>query len=231
MSLTDAAASPLGGKEAPTSHVLDPRSSRSRSPPAWQSGNPFATRHVRPGQIAFQFPTSASADQWIEQLARHAWWGQIIGPHGSGKSTLLHTLAPHLKAAGKNIVWITLRAGQRRIPASVRQAMHTWASSHLVLVDGYEQLGWWPRRQLKRHCRRRNAGLLVTTHRPAGFPTSIELRGSLETIQQLAQHLLRDHPGVICAAEVSRCYQQAGGNVREALFALYDLYERRRHTP
>jgi hypothetical protein len=198
--------------------------------PGPQFGNPFATRYVRPGRIAFLFPTSTSARQWIDQLARHAWWGQIVGPHGVGKSTLLHSLVPHLKAAGRHIVWITLRAGQRQIPASVRRTMRVGTPKDLVLVDGYEQLGWWPRRQLKRHCRRRGAGLLVTTHRRAGFPTSIELLGSLETVQQLTRHLLRNHGDVIDAAEVSHCYQQAEGNVRETLFALYDLYEQRRPT-
>src|ERR1041384_613638 len=40
----------------------------------------------------------------------------------------------------------------------------------VVVVDGYEQLGWWARRRLKGVCRRAGWGVLVTAHDAAGLP-------------------------------------------------------------
>ena len=94
------------------------------------------------------------AESLVTRLEEQRWWGQIVGPHGVGKSTLLHALAEHRKRAGRNLVWCTLRAGQRQLPGELlHPAARMWPANTLVIVDGYEQLGWLARTRLKRRCR------------------------------------------------------------------------------
>jgi hypothetical protein len=191
-----------------------------------EDSNPFATRFTRPGAIPFDF-APGSAREGVDRLAAHGWWGQIIGPHGSGKSTLLHSLRPELAARGREVVWITQGPGERRLALAPHE-IERWTPATQVIVDGYEQLGWLARKRLQSRCRQANAGLLVTAHEDVGLPLLYETSPSEETLQQLVQRLLSpEQRPLIGAEDVSRCYQAHAGNLREALFALYDLYERR----
>jgi hypothetical protein len=197
--------------------------------------NPFATRFVRPGSLAFLFPPGLDAERLVERLRGTRWWGQIIGVHGAGKSTLLHTLVPRLQQADRRIVWFTLSAGQRRLPVDLVAQWNSWDSRSQMIVDGYEQLGRWARWRLRRQCRRRGCGLLVTSHRGVGFPTLLEVHSSLHVVQQLVEQLARTSPTdddlvTLSNEDVARQYAVWGENVRELLFGLYDLYESRRHS-
>ena len=189
--------------------------------------NPFATRFTRPGELDFLFPTGETAATLVDRLAAQAWRGQIVGPHGTGKSTLLHTLAHELRRRGREIAWFTLHGGQRGLDITAAQAA-AWNDATQVIVDGYEQLSWWSRAWLKRTTRRQGAGLLATTHLDAGLPTLFVMQGDEALAQQIVGQLLADRKLLhVTADDVSRCYRQHAGNVREMLFALYDLHERR----
>lgn len=190
--------------------------------------NPFSTCYVRPGRLAFRFSERWDASQLTRRLVDQGGWGQVVGPHGAGKSTLLHAWLPQLAGAGRDIVWWTLHAGERQLPAGWKSAAREWGPSTLVVVDGYEQLSWWSRRQLQSRCRRAGCGLLVTTHHDVGLPDLVSVRSSLDVVQALVAELTRNMPQRIAAEEVATCYQACQGNVRELFFALYDLYERRR---
>ncbi|HEX4148756.1 MAG TPA: hypothetical protein VHY20_07205, partial [Pirellulales bacterium] len=131
--------------------------------------NPFATRYVRPGAIAYRWPPGESAAALVDRLAACGWWGEIAGPHGSGKSTLLAALVQPLQTAGRRVLMFTLEEGMRRLPAG-RKRLAAASRETLVIVDGYEQLSAWARWALKFACRRRRCGLLVSTHRPSGLP-------------------------------------------------------------
>lgn len=189
--------------------------------------NPFATRFTRPGELAFLFPPGQSAATLADRLEAQAWLGQIVGPHGTGKTTLLHTLAKELERRGRTIAWYTLHQGERRLGITAAQAA-AWGATTQVIVDGYEQLSWWSRSWLKRATRRRRAGLLVTSHADAGLPTLFTTQPDEQLAQQIVAELLADHPALrVTPDDVSRCYREHAGNVREMLFALYDLHERR----
>lgn len=188
--------------------------------------NPFATRWIRPDANPFVFPEGQTARGLAIQLARQHGWGQITGPHGTGKSTLLHALAPEFRAAGCDLVWFTQRHGETRL--TVEPDSRPWSSKTLVVVDGYEQLGWAARQRLKWRCRRQGSGLLVTAHRGVGLPTLFETQTSLALAQVLVAQLLVSEGGKISAKEIREAFDHHAGNLREMLFSLYDVFELQR---
>ncbi len=193
-------------------------------------GNPFATRYVRPGAIPFFFAAGESAADLVARLAANGWRGEIVGPHGSGKSTLLATLLPEIERAGRAVATYRLREGERRLDEQ-SQRVDRLALGTAVVVDGYEQLPWWRKWLLRWACAQRSLGLLVTTHAAAGLPALYETSVDMPTVDRVVGHLLEGEPegaAIVTREDVARAMEAHPTNLREALFALYDLYERRR---
>ena len=189
--------------------------------------NPFSTCYIRPSAFEYIFHEE-SLDVLLDRLRKNDWQGQIIGRHGVGKSTLLASLLPHLKNAGRQIVFHALHnQPNERLPPAWKKA--NWDESTQVVLDGYEQLSWWGRRRLCRRCRK--AGLLVTTHHDLGLPELCRLRPSLKLARKITSQL---HSGPIPEQTLTRAYEQTQGDIREMLFQLYDWYEEQRfagHPP
>jgi hypothetical protein len=197
--------------------------------------NPFATRWVRPGAVQYVFPPDLDAGSLMARLRGNNWRGAIVGPHGSGKSTLLAMLMPAIEAILPEVKSIGLHDVERRLPRDfLRVSRRESAGGQvqgLIVVDGYEQLSWWEKRRLERHCRRNGWGLLVTAHEESAarrLPLLLRTEGDLAVVQQLVEGKLPPHGGVICIDDVANAFAACRGNVRETLFALYDLYEQRR---
>ena len=189
------------------------------------AANPFSTRCVRPGAIPYRFPAGQSVAELLARLERNGWQGQIVGPHGSGKSALVATLQQALQARGRATLLIELHDAERRLPVS-RRRMGELPSGTVVIVDGYEQLGRSSRFLLKRLCRRKGLGLIVTSHRSVAFPDLFRTTTSLALAREIVDQLLRQGPRPLTDADVSERFVQHEGNMREVLFDLYDLYER-----
>lgn len=187
--------------------------------------NPFSTRNVRPGAIGFVFPEGHNAKSLVEQLAAHDWYGAIVGPHGTGKSALLATLIPAIEEAGRRVIHYELHDGQRRLPPV--PTMPREMPNAVIVIDGYEQLSWWSRSRLRSRCRRQGWGLLVTTHESLDLPTLFRTSVDEKLANQLVQAMLPPGDTTITPADVTTALAQHSGNLREALFALYDLYELR----
>src|SRR5262245_3892899 len=175
------------------------------TPPS-RNTNPFATCWTRPGALRFQFLPGESAAKLVERLLANGWWGEIVGPHGSGKSTLLEALKPALGDAGCTVQAITLRDGQRRLPRRI----FDFAQWKLLIIDGYEQLGWFQKIWLKYRCRRAEAGLLVTSHAPTGLPTLITLAPDLHLIEQLVAKLTERAAPHISPADIAASHAGRG---------------------
>ena len=196
------------------------------SVPPSRSDNPFATCWTRPGALAFRFQDGQSLEQLVAKLAAQSWYGQIIGPHGSGKSTLLAALIPALAAAGRPARELELSRGSRRLPRNLPAP----GDDEIIVVDGFEQLSWLARLQLKRRCRRARAGLLVTTHIPTGLPTLIQLSPSRRLVEELVADLCVQVPSGITNEDIAASHASHGSNVREVFFDLYDRHEGLRRT-
>ncbi|MAV35110.1 MAG: hypothetical protein CMJ59_06590 [Planctomycetaceae bacterium] len=205
----------------------DGRTWRHRSPRRSDS-NPFSVRWMDPGKVPFVPLPGVRLETLLDQLARNRGWGQIVGPHGSGKTTLINQLGYQLASQPLPVVKIVLDG--RRLRGGFAQAIRAaWNTGAQILVDGFEQ---WPaaaRWGLRAVCRRRGCGLLVTAHRDMGLPLLAETKPSLVLTHSIVQKLLERYPaGLISREDVRGCFRQQRGNLRETLFALYDLFERRR---
>jgi hypothetical protein len=194
--------------------------------------NPFATRWVRPGAIPFLFQPGEGMSLLLEQLETHGWRGQIVGPHGTGKSTLVAALLAELPRRGIRVRRVELHEGEGDKRAEVRQVLAELATGPgipVLVVDGFEQLGWWSRHVIKADCRRLSFGLIVTAHRSVGLPDLYRTAVTPSQARQLVDHLLR-HEEAACLdlSDLPRLLSARGGNLRDVLFDLYDLYEERR---
>ena len=190
----------------------------SGQPPA----NPFSTRATLPGAIPFVFHDGQTVEGLVERLGERGWRGAIVGPHGSGKSTLLvELLAAVERRFGRTTLFI-LHEGQRRLPRGWRQRAR---DARLIAVDGYEQLGRIAAWQLRRLCRSRGPGLLVTAHGAVSIPTVYETRPTLALARSIVEHLLPDEAKRPDDAHLAALFRRHEGNLREVLFSLYDAHE------
>jgi hypothetical protein len=194
--------------------------------------NPFCTRRIRPGDVPYFFPDGLGIEDILDRLRRNGWRGEIIGPHGSGKTTLLRQLLPIVEQAGRKPVLFELHDGQRSLFSDGREKIQTAKtySQAIIAVDGYEQLSGWSRFWLKRFCREGDLGLLVTAHEPTGLPKIHSTSITLETALYVVDQLLRNEPQKISRDIVENLYAQNGGNIRDLLFDLYDIFEQQQHV-
>lgn len=195
--------------------------------------NPFATCYTAPGCLPYLASQSPAADIFWTEL--HAQWGQsgrvgaIVGPHGCGKSTLLAALTNKWHSAyGYRVNRVTLHDGVRALPRGLLE--RDVFERELLIVDGYEQLGWRARWQLRRWQRRTRAGLLVTSHAEVRLPTLYRVTPSYETLLVVVRHLLRtgsdsEFAERFIARHVAAAWRATGANARETLFQLYDCWE------
>lgn len=139
-------------------------------------------------------------------------------------------LIPAIEQTGRKVRSVTLHDGERSLPRDFLLP-RAGDSPGVVVIDGYEQLGWWSRRRITSACRRSGWGLLVTVHnlKHAGkLPVLYETKGELAVLARLIEEQLPPHHGVIQNSDIERAFETHGGNIRDALFALYDLFEERR---
>ena len=190
--------------------------------------NPFCAARLRPGTIDFVFEQGRSLSQLVDSLQRNAWRGQIIGRHGTGKSTLLTALTPAIEGRGRMVKSITLVAGQRHLPREFKTALRLTAGLGVAAVDGVEQLRGFSRLLLKRFCQAHGVGLVVASHRSARLPSLYETTVDEGRAWKVVQRLQDGFCPRIEFSDLTARLAERQGNLREALFDLYDLYEARK---
>ena len=180
--------------------------------------NPFAVQRIL--EIRYRLPGIAWEDL-LGRLATLRFRAALVGPHGRGKTTLLEDLGNRLGGQGFRIRTVTLHEDDRRLSASQRRALfHNLTPADVLLLDGAEQLSrlaW-----LEARTRTRAAGgLIVTSHRPGLLPTLLDC----ETSPGLLAGIVRDLLGEDCdGIEPEILFARHGGNLREALREMYDVY-------
>lgn len=195
--------------------------------PLFPDQNPFSTWAVRPGAIAFRFADGTSRHGVVAHLEQNEWWGEVVGPHGSGKSTLLHSLIPAIEERGRTIKRYNVKPGARQLFVNTVE-LREWKPDTQVVVEGFEHLGKRNQQMLKSLCKRQGSGMLVTCHQPVGLPRLIETSVSLELARSIVRDLLPDGCDFISGDDVAESIERHGQDLREVLFQMYDLYEKRR---
>ncbi len=199
-----------------------------KGPHTFPCSNPFCAARLRPGTIDFIFKQGEDVEKLVDALETNGWQGQITGPHGTGKSTLLAALSAAIEARGRMVYAVVIVAGQRRVPRDFAASLRIASSRGVAAVDGFEQLGFWNRLLFKRHCRTLKSGLLVASHRSAGLPDLYQTAVDERMAWQVVQQLQAGFPSRIEVVDVAVRLAHRQGNLREALFDLYDLYEARK---
>jgi hypothetical protein len=70
-------------------------------------------------------------------------------------------------------------------------------------------------------------GLLVTSHGEGPLPTLVSCSTTPRLLCTIVDRL-PDRHGLLSSADIEETFREAGGNLREALFLLYDRFEQAR---
>ena len=99
----------------------------------------------------------------------------------------------------------------------------------VLFVDGFEKLSWWTRRRIIRYAEKHSHALIITCHQTQRLPGLVQLAATETLVLKLVHSLQQAQQveQVVSASDVRELYQRFGNNVRELLFACYDLYEQR----
>ena len=73
----------------------------------------------------------------------------------------------------------------------------------------------------------KGSGVITTAHRPSGLPVLARCESSSATVAAIVERLPA-HGGAIGSVDIEAAFRHHGGNVRDALAALYDRFEERR---
>lgn len=188
--------------------------------------NPFATRFTRPGVVA---PLDVDGvpldlDALLDRLATLGGSGSIEGLHGRGKTTALLALAA--RAAFRGLAVHVCRVRSMRDLAMVCRSLCRLPAGGTLFIDGWESLGGVCCGLIRMLATVRARRLVVTSHRPSGLPLLLACRTSRRLLAGILARL-PDPDGAIDDRDVGEAFLRHDGNLREALYDLYDRFERR----
>ncbi len=188
--------------------------------------NPFRVARVR---TAIRYARTAAdpdssrdgAIALLPRLAALSYRAAIVGPHGSGKTTLLEDLEHVLTQRGCRITHLRLDTEDPRLPRDWPVRARRLGARDIVCLDGAEQLAPLAWTRLRWQARRAR-GLIVTAHHPGRLPTLVACATSPALLDRIMRRLAADD--LVAAPPAAELFARHGGNVREALRELYDVY-------
>lgn len=199
------------------------------SSPGTLASNPFATRFTSPGRLP---PLDSSGDEidmapLLLRLARCGNLAAIRGPHGSGKSTLLVAMADALRRCGRLGGHVRLGRGFRRDLLTVARELAACQRGRVLCVDSWERLGRGAAALACILAWAAGRGLLVTSHSDGWLPTLVSCSTTRRLLSRIVDRL-PDRFDLLGEADIDTAFAESSGDLREALFLLYDRFERAR---
>ena len=187
--------------------------------------NPFSTRSIRTGRIPplddAGYPLRLA--EVLADLTRRGGSAAIVGPHGSGKTTLLRHLGDAMEGRGQRVARVL--HGEQGVVTLLRAVVR----GGVVCVDSWERLRRPAAVLVRWLARIRGTRLVVTAHRPGPLPTLWACRTSPALLAAIVDRL-PEHGGLLPSertVQIEDAFRRSKGDIREALFALYDRFEER----
>ena len=168
----------------------------------------------------------------LARLQQARWRGEIVGPHGTGKSTLVWELVELLAARGCRVMLNSYSGGNQQWshPPVADLDSPTNFPPRIIVIDGFEQLPALLRWLWKWGTWLRSQGLIVTAHQAMGLPTLHATTVPPSLAIDIARHIAGSDLGGLTPGDVEAALEANDGNMRDALFALYDQVEAERVT-
>ncbi|MFM7206181.1 MAG: hypothetical protein ACKO4T_05880 [Planctomycetaceae bacterium] len=187
--------------------------------------NPFATRFTRPGVLPPLDRHGNPID--TARLVRSLQPGAVVvleGPHGHGKSNLLAALLAAAQAGGRETLLVRMRTG---LDAWKAVAAALTAPRRACLgCDGWERCPPGTTAIIRGIAAVRRLSVIVTAHGPLGLPVLARCGTSARLLAALVARL-PGHGDLIDGHDIDDAFTKHAGNLREALYDLYDRFERR----
>jgi hypothetical protein len=198
---------------------------------ATASVNPFETRWTKPGQMTFLPNGFTSISELTAQIVKDTPRCEILGEHGVGKSSLLRALQSDLdqQSISNHLAYACGEFPHDNPPLKFAAIKLLLRESDVLFVDGFEQLSWWTRRRIISYSVKHDHSLIIACHQTQRLPCLVHLAAAETLVLKLVLSLQQAQQAdeVVAASDVREFYQRFGNNVRELLFACYDLYEKR----
>ena len=208
--------------------------------------NPFSTCFTRPGEIPYLLPDPREPGEarfepqrLIERFVSKRCVGQIVGPHGCGKTTLCHLIADELGDRFATVDYVAIRSASdvqtMRYGSSSAVDSRLATGTKLTIIDGAERVSLLQQRMIVSNLTGRRGfdpnrtdsnpdGLLFTSHRRLKFiPVLFSIVPSVSTFARVANYL--DPTLEMTEDQLANLFEQADGNIREAIMLLYDRHE------
>jgi hypothetical protein len=178
--------------------------------------NPFNAQRIDAlPYVEFEYVLSEVAIR----LKRHGYRGAICGPHGCGKTAMLQALGDQLMDHGFTPLPLFINQNRTQaLPDEWRRAIRRARPTDALLLDGYDLLPWWARAWVCFASRRAGA-VVLTTHRDVWYKSIARPRASPALFRKLVTRLSKAHAE---SMDTDRLFDQANGNLREALRLAYD---------
>lgn len=185
--------------------------------------NPFSTGRV----LGVRYRLRGEGwEELLERLKRLKYRGAIVGPKGSGKTTLIEDLEPRLVTLGFKPGHLRLDDTTRSFPRGFLKRFFAGLSERdVILFDGAEQMSRLDWHAFKVRSKKAG-GLIITSHRRGMLPTLTECATSSDLLCEILDELL-GADSAPPAATARELHAKHGGNLRDALRELYDIYAAR----
>ena len=184
--------------------------------------NPFSVQFLGPENIEYHFAEGDSLEALLTRLDVARWRASFVGPHGAGKSTLLRTVRRVAHERGRRTILFQCNDHRRWLPIDW---IFVVMGAEIVFLDGGEQLIAPQLHLLQALCRIAGKGLLQTTHVVGTWGDQIAVSASAAQLHSVIERVAAPKGVLVDLEEAAKCLQEAGGDAREALFALYREYE------